>query len=68
MTLPPHKIGYKGQKYRIVVDETDEHGKTKKRTIGWSNDNTQDYSSLNTRPGWSNARHEEVEDPAKEGQ
>lgn len=66
MTLPPEKIGYKGQKYRVVVDELGQNGLILKKTIGWSETTRNDVSGLNTRPGWSNARYEEVESPLME--
>jgi hypothetical protein len=56
MTLPPERIGYKGQSYKIVVDD-DECGPY---VIGWTNDPNQPVAHLNTRPGWSNARVEKV--------
>ncbi len=55
----PHQVGYSGQRYRIVLD-CDEKGPA--RTIAWSNTPAPEdvLRSLETRPGWSNARVEEV--------
>lgn len=63
MTFPKERIGYKGQKYRIVVTEK-ETGQV--RRIGWSESNTKELSGLNTHPSWKDARYEEVTDPVKE--
>lgn len=63
----PHRVGYSGQRYRIVLDVEQDDGSTKVQTFGWSNDNTRDLSSLACHPCWSNPRYEEVPDPASEG-
>ncbi len=51
----PHAVGYSGQRLRIVVDEVVE-GRMFTRRIAWTNSDTQDLASLNTRPGWSRRR------------
>jgi len=68
MTLSPNKIGYRGQKFRIVVDERAADGSVSVRRIGWSDGKGPEFlEACNARPSWSNARYEEVTDSDAEG-
>jgi len=60
----PHRVGYAGQDWRIVVDE-DVDGGTQRRVVGWTN-HRGDLAALNSRPGWNNARYERVTDKLRE--
>ncbi len=62
----PHRVGYHGQKFMIVVTETYEE-QHRDRVIAWSDKLVyrDDLKMLETRPGWRNARCEEVVDPSK---
>lgn len=55
----PHRVGYSGQPYRIVVD-CDEKGPA--RVIAWTTKPAPNevLRSLETHHGWTNARNEKV--------
>lgn len=55
----PHKVGYKGQRFKITVAEK---GMTTRRMIGWSDRPASAVllESLVKRPGWSDARCDPV--------
>lgn len=63
----PHRVGYAGQDWRIVVDEDAGGESARVRRVGWaSRQDPETLSSLNTRPGWSGARYERVTDKQRE--
>jgi hypothetical protein len=55
----PHAVGYQGQRYKITVAE---EGRKERRIVGWSAKPAAGIllDSLETRPGWSDARCEPV--------
>ncbi|MCF8532415.1 MAG: hypothetical protein K9G48_05385 [Reyranella sp.] len=64
-----HRVGYAGQKYRLVVDELQDSGPPKERLIGWANERRPEaLASLEKRPSWTNARYEEVTNPDQESE
>lgn len=65
MTLPPAKIGYKGQHYRIMADKQQGDGSWVRIRVGWSNDGVID--GLKDVPGWRNVTIETVVDKGIEG-
>ena len=57
----PHEVGYRDQDYKITVHDADQG---KRITVGWTQVRSTEQSlrALETRPGWSNAKCEVVED------
>lgn len=65
MTLPPAKIGYKGQPYRIMADKQQADGSWVRIRVGWSSNGVID--GLKDVPGWRNVTIETVVDKGVEG-
>lgn len=65
MTLPPAKIGYKGQPYRIMADREKADGTWQRIRVGWSSNGVID--GLKDVPGWRNVTVETVVDRSIEG-
>lgn len=59
-------LGYKGQAFRYVVDETLEDGRVCVRTLGWSNSDKGSLKELDTREGWANARWQAIPEGERE--
>lgn len=66
----PHRVGYAGQDFRVVVDEKRPSEPERVKIIGWMNIAPSEgfLDALNRHPSWSNARCERVTDKAMEGQ
>ncbi len=62
----PHRVGYAGQKFMVVVTEFYDN-ESRGRVIAWCDKPmlSCDLRILETRPGWSRARCEPVDDPAR---
>jgi hypothetical protein len=61
----PHRVGYSGQKYRIVVSEERDDGSMVERVLGWTNDNAKSLFGLTANTQWHAPRYVEV--PSEDG-